>query len=287
MGRIRTIKPEFPQSESMGNVTRDARLCFILLWTVADDAGRLRGNPRMLASTLFPYDIDAPSLIPGWLDELEREKCIRRYKADGHHFIEIINWLKQQKIDKPSKSRLPHLPEDIPGNSPTPPRIIDDDSPPPPLLFADDSWEEGTKEGTKELSEATLPHPARKEGGDQAHASPEEKIYQAYPRHEGKGAAVKAIEKAVERIRKGELSKPAIPSKRDAQVFLFRRVQAYARSPAGTRPDRDLIPHPSTWFNQSRYFDDDDVWRLNGTQSKQPKIKIPTGPGGNYGEAKE
>ena len=42
MGRIRTIKPEFPQSESMGRVSRDARLTFILLWTMADDAGRLR-----------------------------------------------------------------------------------------------------------------------------------------------------------------------------------------------------------------------------------------------------
>ena len=59
MARIRTIKPEFPQSESMGRVSRDARLCFVMLWTIADDSGRLRGNSRMLASLLFPYDDDA------------------------------------------------------------------------------------------------------------------------------------------------------------------------------------------------------------------------------------
>ena len=56
MARIRSIKPELPQSESMGNVSRDARLTFVQLFTLADDEGRLRGNSRMLASLLFPYD---------------------------------------------------------------------------------------------------------------------------------------------------------------------------------------------------------------------------------------
>ena len=76
MARIRTIKPEFPQSESMGRVSREARYCFIMLWTLADDSGRLRGNSRMLASLLYPYDDDAGALISGWLDELEREGCV-------------------------------------------------------------------------------------------------------------------------------------------------------------------------------------------------------------------
>jgi hypothetical protein len=76
MPRIRTIKPEFPQSQSTGRVSRDARLLFILLWTIADDVGRTRAASRMLASLLFPYDDDAPALIEGWLAELERELCI-------------------------------------------------------------------------------------------------------------------------------------------------------------------------------------------------------------------
>jgi hypothetical protein len=107
MARIRTIKPEFPQSESMGNVSRDARLCFIMLWTIADDSGRLRGNSRMLASLLFPYDDDAPALMGGWLEELEREGCISRYSVDGASYVEIAKWLSHQKIDKPSPSKLP------------------------------------------------------------------------------------------------------------------------------------------------------------------------------------
>lgn len=110
MARIRTIKPEFPQSESMGRVSRDSRLCFVLLWTLADDAGRLRGNSRMLASLLYPYDDDAKNLMDGWLSELSSEGCIARYEVDGTSYIQICAWLEHQKIDKPSASKLPEPP---------------------------------------------------------------------------------------------------------------------------------------------------------------------------------
>ena len=110
MARIRTIKPEFPQSESMGRVSREARYCFIMLWTMADDAGRLRGASRMLASLLFPYDDDAATLIDGWLGELEGENCIVRYVADGTQYIQIVKWLEHHKIDKPSPTKIPEFP---------------------------------------------------------------------------------------------------------------------------------------------------------------------------------
>lgn len=111
MARIRTIKPELPQSESMGRVSRDARLLFILLWTIADDAGRTRAASRMLASLLFPYDDDAPRLMDGWLTELEREDCIVRYQAEGTSYLEVRKWLTHQKIDRPSQSKFPAPPE--------------------------------------------------------------------------------------------------------------------------------------------------------------------------------
>lgn len=107
MARIRTIKPEFPQSESMGRVSRDARLLFIMLWTIADDAGRLRGNSRMLASLLFPYDDDAKRLIDGWLEELSSQGCLAVYMVGNDTYVEICNWLNHQKIDKPSRSKIP------------------------------------------------------------------------------------------------------------------------------------------------------------------------------------
>lgn len=111
MARIRTIKPEFPHSESMGAVSRDARLCFILLWTLADDSGRLRGDSRLLASLLFPYDEDSRTLISGWLQELESQGCIVCYKVGEHSYVQIMNWANHQKIDKPSGSKLPSFDE--------------------------------------------------------------------------------------------------------------------------------------------------------------------------------
>ena len=111
MPRIRTIKPEFPQSETIGRVSREARLLFIQLWTVADDSGRSRGNSRVLASLLYPYDDDAKHLIEDWLAELEAVDAIRRYAVGSETYLQIENWIKHQKIDKPSPSKLPPLEE--------------------------------------------------------------------------------------------------------------------------------------------------------------------------------
>lgn len=107
MARIRTIKPEFPQSESMGRVSRDARLLFMMLWTICDDHGRARAHSRMLASLLFPYDDDAGEGVPIWLDELEKEGCIKVYEVEGSTYLQIVKWSKHQKIDKPSKPQFP------------------------------------------------------------------------------------------------------------------------------------------------------------------------------------
>lgn len=107
MARIRTIKPELPQSETIGGLSRDARLLFIQLFTIADDAGRARAASRLLASLLYPYDDDATGLIDEWLSELEAKRVIRRYEVDGSQYLEIVKWLEHQKIDRPSASRLP------------------------------------------------------------------------------------------------------------------------------------------------------------------------------------
>lgn len=117
MARIRTIKPEFPQSESMGRVSRNARLLFVMLFTIADDEGRARAATRMLASLLFPYDDDAGAQIGEWLAELARENCIQLYDVDGNAYLSIVSWLAHQRIEKRSRSRLPPPPG--PGAEPS------------------------------------------------------------------------------------------------------------------------------------------------------------------------
>lgn len=156
MGRIRTIKPEFPQSETMGKISRDARLLFIELWTIADDHGRARANPRMLASLLFPYDNDAGELIDDWLDELEDAECIRRYVVDGSTYLEISNWSKHQKVEKPSASKYPSFDDGSPiirRNLPDPSVKIAQDQGP----RTKDQGREGIKEVEGEGSEIRPP----------------------------------------------------------------------------------------------------------------------------------
>jgi hypothetical protein len=122
MARIRTIKPEFPQSESMGRVSREARLLFIMLWTIADDFGRARAASPLLASLLYPYDDDASKHMDSWLDELEKEGCVRRYELNGSRYLDIPQWRKHQKIDNASKRSL--VPEHPDGPAPAASRTV-------------------------------------------------------------------------------------------------------------------------------------------------------------------
>lgn len=84
-----------------------------------------------------------------------------------------------------------------------------------------------------------------------------QEIYDAYPRKEGPRYAKACIEKALRRLPK-ELNWQG--TEEDLWQWLLYRVQKYAQSPAGNRGR--LTPHPSTWFNQSRYLDDDANWEL-------------------------
>jgi len=113
--RIRSIKPEFWVSESIGRLSREARLLFIGLWSFADDSGRSRGAFPAISGALFPYDDDAIQLLPEWFTELEREGMVFRYKAeDGNTYYQLPNWLKHQKIEKPSASKFPAFTESSP-----------------------------------------------------------------------------------------------------------------------------------------------------------------------------
>ncbi|MGH7593388.1 MAG: hypothetical protein ACRELE_06000 [Gemmatimonadales bacterium] len=112
----------------------------------------------------------------------------------------------------------------------------------------------------KRVSETTSPHPD-KSGIVEKH--PDLLIYEQYPRKEGKRGALKAIGNATRRLCKGEVELPPM-TLREARVLLYRNTQAYARSPAGSNPDPTKIPHPATWFNQSRYLDDQANWQHTG-----------------------
>lgn len=109
--RIRTIKPEFWMSESLSRVSIGARLLFIGLWSCCDDSGRARASSRLLASLLFPYGDVSAEQISEWMAELSAEGMVRAYICEGNHYLDIPKWLSHQRIDRPSKSRIPGFDE--------------------------------------------------------------------------------------------------------------------------------------------------------------------------------
>ena len=112
MARIRAIQPDFARSPSMGRVSREARLLFVLLWTIVDDEGRCHATLDDLAQVLYPVDLDASMHLLSWLDELENEGCIERYEVDGVDYLRVVRWRRHQRIYHPTKSYLPPPPSE-------------------------------------------------------------------------------------------------------------------------------------------------------------------------------
>lgn len=111
MARIRSLKPEMWSSESVGRLSRDARLLLVSLITQVDDDGRIRASSRGLASLIYPFDADAVDLIDGWLAELQAEGMFIRYMADGSTYGHLPKFKQHQKIDHPTASKLPAFTE--------------------------------------------------------------------------------------------------------------------------------------------------------------------------------
>jgi len=83
-----------------------------------------------------------------------------------------------------------------------------------------------------------------------------EDVYNAYPRHEARPEALKAIARAI--------------GKGFGAATLLERTMAYAK----TQPPRSqFTPLPATWFNQERFNDDPQEW----TRREPPKVQQKIG----------
>lgn len=105
MARIRTMKPEFWQDEKLSLLDPLTRLVFLGLVSMADDAGRLVDNVKLIDGMLFPNTDDT---CRDALDTLARLSRIIRYRsASGQSLIQLAKWTEHQKVDKPSRHVLP------------------------------------------------------------------------------------------------------------------------------------------------------------------------------------
>lgn len=110
MARIRTLKPEFWADEKLAPLPPLDRLVFLGLISLADDAGRVLDNVRVIDAQLFPETPDS-SLEP--LRRLSGIGRIRRgITSSGQRIVEICNWKRHQKISHPNlKAAFPEIVE--------------------------------------------------------------------------------------------------------------------------------------------------------------------------------
>lgn len=109
MARIRTIKPTFWADEKIATLPRMVRLTFLgVISAMADDHGRARANPRLVAAAVYPLDEDVlASEVAQHLELLAERGLISLYDVAGERYLHVINWSKHQKINRPSDSQLP------------------------------------------------------------------------------------------------------------------------------------------------------------------------------------
>jgi len=120
MARIRTIKPEFCESQDTAALSRDARLFFLQLLTQVDDDGRYVWSAKRVAGALYPFDDDVtPDMVEGWLAECEARNMAKKYSVGGQSYIILTNFDKHQRINRKTDSKLPPPPftEDVLGSN--------------------------------------------------------------------------------------------------------------------------------------------------------------------------
>ncbi|MGX1851683.1 hypothetical protein [Streptomyces sp. NPDC055299] len=112
MARIRTIKPEAFNSESLAAVSLAAERTFFGLLTQSDDHGRFRDQPAVIAGLLWSLRPEhGPLGVEDDLTQLHAAELICRYQGDnGKRYLHIVTFAQHQKVNRPSGVRHPACP---------------------------------------------------------------------------------------------------------------------------------------------------------------------------------
>lgn len=245
-GRIRTIKPEILEDERSAGLSSDAWRLWVSMWLLADDHGRLRGNHQYLEGQIFWLAKPRESLAR-LLESLEMADLVIRYEVNGQKYIEIPNWSKHQRVDHPGKPRVPPPSEGtIESKQADRPKVSRDSR----ETLARDA------ESVEKVSGTLAPdhdhdhdHDQRSQSGFDLVA-----IFAAYPKagtsSQGKAKGLEGLKKAIKSQR--DYDRVLAAAKRYAA-----EEEAFKRS--GSKSFRPAVPMFSTWVNQRRWEDFDEL----------------------------
>jgi len=97
MPKIRALHPGIWTDVTLGECSRDARLFYMGLWTVADDAGVFEWHEKLLKSQIFPFDDNLN--VGKLLTELEHKNRVVSFIHSGKKYGLVQNFTKYQKPD--------------------------------------------------------------------------------------------------------------------------------------------------------------------------------------------
>ncbi len=117
MARIRTIKPEAFTSRETSAMTDAVFRTFTGLFCYVDDKGRGEDDADLIVAAVAPrIKTKTARVIAGHLAELARgdDAPLCRYEVDGVPYLHLVNFLKHQRINRPTPSKLPGCPKHDP-----------------------------------------------------------------------------------------------------------------------------------------------------------------------------
>jgi hypothetical protein len=113
MARIRSVKPSFWGDEKVAELSRDARLLFLGLVSMADDDGRFLASHQAIAGYVFPNDEDVTiRKLAAWLEEIKCQGMVTIYDKGRIRYGAIPKFRNHQRISHPQPSTLPPPPHD-------------------------------------------------------------------------------------------------------------------------------------------------------------------------------
>ncbi|WP_375568737.1 hypothetical protein ABWH92_12245 [Ahrensia marina] len=159
MARIRSVHPSLFTDDDFMELSSEAALLLIGLWTEAHDDGVFAWKPNGIKARVRPAaNIDVPEL----LSELEQHGFITRFECHGKDYGAIRNFRKFQRPKKPNSSEVlpdrlrtyvglePVSSEPVPNHSPNASEI------PPQMEDGGDKMEEKGEEEKKPRGERAL-----------------------------------------------------------------------------------------------------------------------------------
>jgi len=102
------IHETFFQSEGVAEWSMRQRLLVIGMISIADDQGRLKGNPFWLRAQIFPYDtITADEIESDLFYIAECNDTILMYHDGERDYIQLVNWWDYQSLQWAKPSDFP------------------------------------------------------------------------------------------------------------------------------------------------------------------------------------